>query len=96
MDAIRLYMESLPDELHRHIYKFVFPCDKTVIKYSFSILWCKKCGERFRNGNWCLHINQYEQTTMFYECNSCFHDNIFTDELEWASLLDLVLLETPV
>ena len=57
-------IKYMPDELSLYIYSFLFPIgDKKNIKYKYSIIWCKKCGELLSGGDWMLHMN----TTTTYQ-----------------------------
>ena len=76
-------MNNLPDELYQHIYKYLKPkCPE----YMYSVIWCKKCGELFKGGDWFINLNN--SSYMLYNCSYCKYDNIFNNDKDWMILLD--------
>ena len=91
-------IKYIPDELSLYIYSFLFPIsDKKQIKYKYSIIWCKKCGELLSGGDWMLHMNTTNTQAdgpiinfMLYTCEKCKYDNVYYHEDEWNILLDYI------
>lgn len=88
----------LPNELSLHIYSFLLPIgDKKKIKYKYSVIWCKNCGELLSGDDWMLHMNTHAVSTtsflqnfMLYTCEKCKYDNIYFNDDEWHILLDYI------
>lgn len=78
-------MNLLPDEIIRNIYKYLNPITKPIIKRS-KIIWCKKCGEILKNGEWLLALGNGDEY-LFYECNKCFEEYYFIDPDIWDIII---------
>tara|TARA_Y100000816_G_C26106886_1_gene588549 strand:- start:2105 stop:2386 length:282 start_codon:yes stop_codon:yes gene_type:complete len=91
-------LKNLPDEVFIYIYSYIYPPNNiNILKYKYSIIWCKKCGELLSGGDWMLHMNTIDAPPnerminfMLYTCENCKYDNIYYDEDEWNILLDYI------
>ena len=81
-------MNSLPDELYRHIYSFIKP---TYHEYQRSAIWCHKCGELLKHGEWYISMgNSQTNTYISYTCSSCDHLNVHFNTRDWMTLIDYI------
>ena len=81
-------MDKLPDDLYREIVSFINP---TIVKYQFSVIWCNKCGELLKNGNWYISMGYcHSNTFISYTCALCDNHNIYFDACDWMALLDYI------
>lgn len=80
-----IIINLLPDEIIRNIYKYLNPITIPVVRKS-KIIWCSKCGEVLKNGDWLLCLND-DNEHLFYECVNCLEEYYFTDPDIWDILL---------
>lgn len=78
-------MNHLPPEINRHIFSFLNPIFSPKF-YQLSHLWCFKCGEFLKNGEW---IVMCTGTTGYidYTCKRCHYDNRIYDDKPWGDLI---------
>ena len=63
---------DLPDELYRHIYKYLNPISKASICFSLvNLNWCNKCGEYLKN------VYYLDYFSCDYICQECYIFNGF-------------------
>lgn len=85
---------DLPDDISRIIHQYLLPISEiNKFKYKYSMIWCKKCGELFQDGDWCWLMSQNTTSTMLYTCKKCSHDNFFTNNHDFDTLLDYISYE---
>ena len=79
------YLLNLPIDLYIYIFKFINPISLP-LKNKKKTIWCKKCGEYLKNGDWYFNF-EHEDFYLFYECKYCNNEIIFRD----PDLCDIVI-----
>ena len=76
----------IPSEIFVLIYKFVNPISVPYYKER-NLLWCKKCGEILKNGDWFFNLSS-PNLYLIYECCLCYEENIFYNNKECDIILN--------
>ena len=79
------FLYKIPDEIYRNIYKYLNPIS-IPYKKKLSKVWCSKCGEILKDGDWFLSLGDDDQFIL-YECKLCMYENIYYDFDIWDTLL---------
>tara|TARA_Y100000991_G_C21951497_1_gene340017 strand:+ start:1036 stop:1293 length:258 start_codon:yes stop_codon:yes gene_type:complete len=74
----------IPSEIFVLIYKFLNPISFPYHKER-NLLWCKKCGEILKKGDWFLNLQDEEY--LVYECIICGEENIFYEDIDCDIIL---------
>ena len=85
-------MKNIPEEIYRLIYSYVNPISKPT-KIKRNIVWCKKCGEILRDGDWYINVSNVDYF-MSYTCKNCNNDNIYEFDESFNDIDILIEQET--
>ena len=77
-------IKSLSKDSYKLVYKFINPISLKP-KIDTKVLWCSKCGELLKGGDWFLNLEDDEY--LLYECCNCGKENIFYDNIECDIIL---------